>query len=481
MSKWHDDEFSFSFLQSSPMQQLQLAAPPTAPAVPPPQHAVCVPSSANAESEEEDEDEEDMSWLLSDSAASAPVVANMCASQYTLATCTSPHLPVSTSSAITTTSTTWTGIAENQTTGGPNLAHDTDMAKEIEQFYAELKSLNYQYPRMLGEIDKLAADHQTASSMEVKSMLDRTLERARTASKRFTQQEATLMKGYAHAVSVYTEEVGGIYRILNKKLRQEERQDVSQLTYAIYYALTLLPRNTATVWRGLPETQVPAFQEEKVGSVMLMKNFGSFSADFSTASKFAGEAGVILEVVTSFRGRDVMQFSAFPDEKEVLFPPRSAFRVLKKKLDQQRLVLQLEEVLIGHGDKVLLWVDDKPDGNQALIEEAEKNHVVFICAKTTKEALTFLDSSVGKQLMQQPFERFRIISDLDRTVTGDSKRAGLELFQEIRQRGYTEQLVLYNRWKGVVGEVSKRQLTNVNCLATCPDPRKEMQKLCTFS
>jgi hypothetical protein len=111
---------------------------------------------------------------------------------------------------------------------------------------------------------------------------------------------------------------------------------------ALNQALEKLPPHHGPVFRGthLPDGELARYQP---GVVVTERAFVSTSIDPAVA-RFAAFAGNVEFKILSKTGRDVSSFSAFPSEREVLFPPGVQFYVLDRRSDSTgRTIIEMIE------------------------------------------------------------------------------------------------------------------------------------------
>lgn len=198
------------------------------------------------------------------------------------------------------------------------------------------------------------------------------------------------------------------------------------------------------VWRGAQSLTYAAFVP---GDLFLCRRFSSFSLEEAVAREFltlcSGPGVCLFRVAVSLGGRAIERFSTVRREREVLYPPYSYFRVLStSEIESGATAIEAEEVVVDDHPRVLLWVDDCPSNNKALIDMAIANGVLVVLKRTTAAALAWLQNE-GKVFLTRPHGQFRVITDMDRSKVGDDTKAGLILIGELRALGYKEAVMLY--------------------------------------
>jgi hypothetical protein len=148
---------------------------------------------------------------------------------------------------------------------------------------------------------------------------------------------------------------------VNKALRTEDidalytfRVYITHLRSRIAYLHSQIRRtslggkgNMIHLYRGLKMTEAEIAQmRDNVGGLISMNGFFSTSPDIEQAVQFAikpsqrhGVVGVLLEIDGNVNSNklvfaDISQFSAFPDEKEVLFDLATVFKIVHTEFDK---------------------------------------------------------------------------------------------------------------------------------------------------
>jgi len=111
---------------------------------------------------------------------------------------------------------------------------------------------------------------------------------------------------------------------LNVVLRERNPQTMKLLKPFLTYlmrGLTALPPFEGRVLRGIPASNLAIIQEHyKVGMNVHWSAFTSTTTSLEKAKQFAGPGGVII-IITVLTGRRIAQYSAIPNEEEVLLSP----------------------------------------------------------------------------------------------------------------------------------------------------------------
>jgi len=130
------------------------------------------------------------------------------------------------------------------------------------------------------------------------------------------------------------------YRRINEQLRARTvtdriRHEIEILTSA----LEELPNFQGDVFRGAAIEEGLLRKYQRVRDIITERAF--ISASLSPSKAFSGN---IRFYIISKRGKEIDQWSAYPDEEEVLFPPGTRFKVLEYGRDGNEIEIFLEEL-----------------------------------------------------------------------------------------------------------------------------------------
>jgi hypothetical protein len=166
-----------------------------------------------------------------------------------------------------------------------------------------------------------------------------------------------------------------VYRSVNKALRTEDidalytfRDYITHLRTRIEHEHSRLRRkcrhtksNIIRLFRGLKMTMEEILQmRDNVGGLISMNGFFSTSRDFEQAVRFATKTshrndvvGVLLEIdgdvnLDRMIFADIVEYSAYPKEQEVLFDLASIFKIVHVEFDKGRNLwtMQLTGIVI---------------------------------------------------------------------------------------------------------------------------------------
>jgi hypothetical protein len=122
--------------------------------------------------------------------------------------------------------------------------------------------------------------------------------------------------------------------------------EVRRFTSVLNAALSKMYNHPGTVFRGYAEEELDFFLEPyQVGNIREFPGFTSTTKEEALA--FYGNILFIIQARTPpFQDRfpDVERFSAVPDEKEVLFPAGTRFRVRAVERVEESAIIELEQV-----------------------------------------------------------------------------------------------------------------------------------------
>ncbi|KAJ3379338.1 hypothetical protein HDU84_006736 [Entophlyctis sp. JEL0112] len=112
------------------------------------------------------------------------------------------------------------------------------------------------------------------------------------------------------------------------------------------------------------------------------------------------------------------------------------------------------------GTRVVLWVDDCPQNNAAIIAAAKAMGIQVLQATSTQEAIAFLDKNAWSAW------DFRVITDMHRIERGfEVKDAGIRFIKDLNYRKPPFPVLLYCSWTGNI-DVWKREFSAVRLDAT---------------
>ena len=281
----------------------------------------------------------------------------------------------------------------------------------------------------------------------------------------------------AYALSFYTGAIGNnthqsesVNRRASAFLRFGLNDEKLTLEFRnIYYyllkALSYLPYLWGKCIRAV-KLDAAELSRYEIGSLVSWIQFSSSTDSPNPPSYFKNRNTYFY--IYSLNGRSIKEFSNFPDENEVLFPPFSTFLVCKKIVKKGLTEIYLRQMDIGLNKNTILWVDDQILNqaweNKALMEKFtsengfEKN-LHIIPKKSTKLSLSFLDSKIG--LFLKTNKSFQFISDMSRPDEKNGLEAGALFAKEVRSRGFDHKLLIYTSNKKTAEALLMKHLGNL--------------------
>ena len=167
----------------------------------------------------------------------------------------------------------------------------------------------------------------------------RSVKMARKQAKRAQAQHPDVTLDECTAIVLYTmEEIPretSLYYVLNLALRNKVRAAVHpwrDYIWLLLHALRKLPPSTeATVFRGCKKSPADLGIELTKDFEFTWSSFSSTATTQGVMQTFVGQSGprtLMTIKMAENSGRDVRDFSLFPGENEILFPPNMCFEVV---------------------------------------------------------------------------------------------------------------------------------------------------------
>ena len=167
----------------------------------------------------------------------------------------------------------------------------------------------------------------------------RSVKLARKKAKKAQLKYPSLTMDECTAIVLYTMEEEpretSLYYVMNAALRSKQRAEVRpwrDFIWLLLHALRKLPvAALPVVFRGCTKAPSELGLELEAGFEFSWAGFSSTATTQGVMSTFVGQAGprTLLTIALSEPvGRDVRDFSLFPKENEVLFPPNMCFEVV---------------------------------------------------------------------------------------------------------------------------------------------------------
>ena len=161
-------------------------------------------------------------------------------------------------------------------------------------------------------------------------------------AKKYCKQNTALSRNESAAIYLYTKEKL-FYERLNEALRLEFRGALEPwfpFLKLFMTALGKLPPCQTTLWRGVADITNSNFVEKDVHSWW---SVNSCTLYLNVAGMFADQSGTLF-CIDAIYGRDISQYSAIQDEKEIVLMPGTLLRVKGTRSDTNGLsIVHFEE------------------------------------------------------------------------------------------------------------------------------------------
>ena len=184
--------------------------------------------------------------------------------------------------------------------------------------------------------------------------LDRSIQEARKHCQYPSQHSLT--RDESAAVFLYTMEAGeqSFYRVLNKILRDEDRNKSKKwFSYLKLFdtALKKLSTKRCNLWRGVSGDLSKYFHE---GDVITWWSITSCSLSAKEAEKFLNpNENSTLFMIEAVNGKDISDYTIYPNEKEIVLRSGTQFCVKSNALKHGKFnMIHLEEIDSSHQDEV---------------------------------------------------------------------------------------------------------------------------------
>ena len=278
----------------------------------------------------------------------------------------------------------------------------------------------------------------------------RSVKMARKQAKRAQAKHPDVTLDECTAIVLYTmEEIPretSLYYVLNLALRNKVRAAVRpwrDYIWLLLHALRKLPPSTeVTVFRGCKKSPVDLGLELTKDFEFTWSSFSSTATTQGVMQTFVGQSGprtLMTIKMAENSGRDVRDFSLYPGENEILFPPNMCFEVVDSFDAGNQLIMvqcrQTETVDVildlnsagKIGDMVALFIDSAREkvgslfGINPMVTERE--------GATTENAPASKPTpqppaSPSKPTPQPPAHRFKLNERVDCRDRGHSWQVG---------------------------------------------------------
>ena len=158
------------------------------------------------------------------------------------------------------------------------------------------------------------------------------------------KQSTWLTQDESAAIYLYTMSTP-FFSNLNTALRAENREALKPwfaFLKLFMTALKNLPSTWQTVWRGVNYDDTLAFVDD---DVRIWWSVNSCSTNPDSVEPFLGENGTLF-AIDSMYGKDISEFSAMPNEQEIVLMPGTRVRRKREPLNfnDRLFVVHLEEI-----------------------------------------------------------------------------------------------------------------------------------------
>jgi hypothetical protein len=167
-----------------------------------------------------------------------------------------------------------------------------------------------------------------------------------TAKEKCNCVSTLLTREESAAIYLYTMSTTEFFSSLNIALRNPNRQFLKPWLHFLKLLITALKKlpstKDTTIWRAVNYNATSEFVE---GEVYTYWYISSCSKNISSVRPFLGESGTLFTIKT-IDGKDVSQFSAVPDEEEVILMPGTCVRVKGPSFDfiERLFIIDLEQI-----------------------------------------------------------------------------------------------------------------------------------------
>ncbi len=166
----------------------------------------------------------------------------------------------------------------------------------------------------------------------------------KTAKKKYNRRSALLKRDESAAIYLYSMS-SSFYSCLNKALRAEDREKLRPwfpFLKLFITGLKRLPSITGTIWRGVNFDDTLTFVDD---DEHIWWSINSCSKAIDVVQAFIGNTGT-LYAIEALDGRDISEYSANPDEQEVILMPGTHVRRKSGSLNlvDRIFALHLEQV-----------------------------------------------------------------------------------------------------------------------------------------
>ncbi|CAF4175841.1 unnamed protein product, partial [Adineta steineri] len=236
-----------------------------------------------------------------------------------------------------------------------------------------------------------------------------------TAKSKYYRHSNLLVQDESAAIYLYSMP-SSFFSSLNNTLRAENRHALKPwFAYLklLVTALKKLPSIKAVVWRGVYGDVSSVFTNNNID---IWWSVNSTSMDLKIVEPFLGERGTLFAIEVMC-GKDVSQFSACPQEKEVILMPGTCVRARAEPLnvDNRFFVVHLDEVTLqselqSESNHLFEWIKHEYKRNSYIerlmnpakfysIEESYINLAIIETKKQQQKEKQLRDASTNDAIM----------------------------------------------------------------------------------
>jgi hypothetical protein len=166
-----------------------------------------------------------------------------------------------------------------------------------------------------------------------------------TAKEKYNRHSSLLTRDESAAIYLYSMGTS-FFSCLNKTLRAENRGALKPwfaFLKLFITALEKLPSIKATIWRGVNYDDTLTFVDDEIH---IWWSVNSCSMALNIVQSFLGGEGTVF-AIDALDGKDISEFSAMPDEKEVVLMPGTRVRRRFESLNVNGtiFILHLEQII----------------------------------------------------------------------------------------------------------------------------------------
>jgi hypothetical protein len=287
------------------------------------------------------------------------------------------------------------------------------------------------------------------------------------------------------AISMYT--FDKFYAKLNQGWREKNSTivlDYAFIMSAFIKGFRYLPSEQVEIYRGI--TVNPTGYA--AGQCICFEQVTSASASKEMALTFlqmrkpdeAKREQRVMFIIRANTGRRIDPISFYPTEREYVLRPYTHFQILSVVNEKDGVcyvtIRQLMEDV--RGLYVLLWVDDTPLNNKAIIAACERKRVTVVWLTSTADFI--LCYKLLEKTMQRDMKGFRVCSDMARMEDGKMIiDAGLTFCNKLRSMGYQHPMMIFTGSTHVQANQKRVKASGIQGV-TVTDKTLAASRFCSF-